>query len=91
MIIGLERLGSKMSVSILEVLENAGYDVKNNLADANWLLAQQDEWGELIENAEHLDEIYCGYEDFIEAQEDLGNFDNPTFEEWKKGVEYGNE
>ena len=44
MISGLERLGSKMSVSLLEVLENAGYDVKNNLNDAKWLLGQRDEF-----------------------------------------------
>ena len=80
-----------MSVSILEVLENAGYDVKNNLDDAKWLLGQRDEFEALCEDAEHLDEIYEEYEDFIETQEDLGNFDNPSFEEWKKEVENGNE
>ena len=73
-----------MSVSILEVLENAGYDVKNNLNDAKWLLGQVDEFEALCEDAEHLDEVYEEYEDFIETQEDLGNFDNPSFEEWRK-------
>ena len=33
-----------MSVSLLEVLENAGYDIKNNLNDANWLLSQKDDF-----------------------------------------------
>lgn len=75
-----------MSVSLLEVLENAGYDVKNNLDDAKWLLEQRDEFEALCEDAEHLDEIYEEYEDFIETQEDLGNFNNPTFEEWKKEI-----
>ena len=75
-----------MSVSLLEVLENAGYDVKNNLDDAKWLLGQRDEFETLCEDAEHLDEIYEEYEDFIETQEDLGNFNNPTFEEWKKDL-----
>ena len=75
-----------MSVSLLEVLENAGYDVKNNLDDAKWLLGQRDEFENLCEYAEHLDEIYEEYEDFIETQEDLGNFNNPTFEEWKKDL-----
>lgn len=75
-----------MSVSLLEVLENAGYDVKNNLDDAKWLLGQRDEFEALYEDAEHLDEIYEEYEDFIDTQEDLGNFNNPTFEEWKKDL-----
>lgn len=73
-----------MSVSLLEVLENAGYDVKNNLNDAKWLLGQVDEFEALCEDAEHLDEVYSEYEDFIDAQEDLGNFNNPTFEEWRE-------
>ena len=73
-----------MSVSLLEVLENAGYDVKNNLNDAKWLLGQVDLFEVLCEDAEHLDEIYEEYEDFIETQEDLGNFNNPTFEEWRE-------
>ena len=73
-----------MSVSILEVLENAWYDVKNNLDDAKWLLGQRDEFEALCEDAEHLDEIYEEYEDFINLQEDLGNFDNPNFEEWRE-------
>lgn len=73
-----------MSVSLLEVLENAGYDVKNNLNDVKWLLGQRDEFEALCEDAEHLDEIYEEYEDFIETQEDLGNFNNPTFEEWRE-------
>ena len=76
-----------MSVSILEVLENAGYDVKNNLNDAKWLLGQVDEFEALCEDAEHLDEVYGEYEDFIELQEDLGNFNNPTFEEWREEQE----
>lgn len=73
-----------MSVSLLEVLENAGYNVKNNLNDAKWLLGQVDLFEALCEDAEHLDEIYEEYEDFIETQEDLGNFNNPTFEEWRE-------
>ena len=80
-----------MSVSLQEVLENAGYDVKNNLNDAKWLLGQVDLFEVLCEDAEHLDEIYEEYEDFIETQEDLGNFDSPSFEEWRKEIEDGNE
>lgn len=80
----LEWGDTKMSVSILEVLENAGYDIKNNPDDATWLLAQRNEWEELVEVAEGLGELKEEYEDFIDLQEELGNFNNPTFEEWRK-------
>jgi hypothetical protein len=74
-----------MSVSLLDVLENAGYDIRNNVNDANWLLSQKDEFDELCEEAEELNEQYGEYEDFIMEQEDLGNFDkHPTFEEWRE-------
>lgn len=43
-----------MSVSIQEVLEQAGYDIKHNREDAQWLLSQQDEFEELCEDAEDL-------------------------------------
>ena len=80
-----------MSVSLLEVLENAGFDIKNNIEDARWLMSQSDEWEELYEQAENLDDDYDDYEDMISLQEELGNFDNPTFEEWRKEKENGNE
>lgn len=80
-----------MSVSLQEVLENAGYDVKNNLDDAKWLGSQYDEFMGLFEGAERLVDEYSDYEDFIEIQEELGNFDNPTFEEWREEKENGNE
>lgn len=73
-----------MSVSLLEVLESAGFDIKNNVNDANWLLGKMDEFNELYEEAEKLDELYSEYEDYILMQEDLGNFDNPTWEEWRE-------
>lgn len=41
-----------MSVSIEEVLRSAGFDVKNNVKDAGWLLSQMDEIGELCDEAE---------------------------------------
>lgn len=80
-----------MSVSLLEVLENAGFDVRNNIEDARWLMSQSNEWEELYEQAENLDDDYEDYEDMISLQEELGNFDNPTFEEWRKEKENGNE
>ena len=76
-----------MSVSLEEVLESAGYDIKNSISDANWLLSRKDEWEEMIERAEELGEVYEEYVDFVSIQEDLGNFDTPTFEEWRKEQE----
>ena len=48
-----------MSVSLQEVLESAGYDIKNNVDDAIWLLSKQDEFEKLIEECE----------DFVDNQE----------------------
>lgn len=79
-----------MSVSILEVLENAGYDIRNNIDDARWLLGQRDEFETLCEEAGKFDDLYSDYEDFMNAQEEW-NFDTPTFEEWRKELENGNE
>lgn len=79
-----------MSVSILEVLENAGYDIKNNVDDARWLLSQESEFNDLVETAGELEDDWCEYSDFVEMQEELGNFINPTFEEWREEKENGN-
>jgi len=40
-----------MSVSLLEVIEHGGYDL-TTYEDANWLLAKQREFEELIEMAQ---------------------------------------
>lgn len=79
-----------MSVSLLEVLENAGYDIKNNIEDARWLLGQESEFNDLVEMAGELEDDWSEYSDFIEMQEELGNFTNPTFEEWREEEENGN-
>ena len=42
-----------MSVSLLEVLNSAGYDF-TKLEDAQWLSAQEAQWDELLEQAEEL-------------------------------------
>lgn len=42
-----------MSVSLLEVIEAGGYDL-STVEDANWLLSKQNEFEELIEQAENL-------------------------------------
>lgn len=51
-----------MSVSLLEVIEGAGYDL-NTKDDAIWLLSKQNEFEELVEQAQDLIEK-------IEEQED---------------------
>lgn len=72
-----------MSMSLVEVLENAGYDVLHNVDDAKWLLSQRDNFDALCDKAEMLEDDYMEYQDFIDIQEELNNFDNhPTFEEW---------
>ena len=42
-----------MSVSLLEVIEAGGYNL-STVEDANWLLSTQNEFEELIEQAENL-------------------------------------
>lgn len=69
-----------MSVSLIEVLERAGYDVKNNIDDARWLLGQQEEFEELVEIAEELDEKYEEYQDYCFAED----YVPLSFEEWRK-------
>lgn len=39
-----------MSVSLLEVIEAGGYDLKT-LEDAQWLLSKRSEFDELVDNA----------------------------------------
>ena len=74
----------KMSVSLLEVLENAGYDVLNNIDDARWLMSQNDEWNELYEKAEELEDEYNDYLDCKETAEEDGDYNYPSFNEWKE-------
>jgi hypothetical protein len=42
-----------MSVSLLEVIENGGFDLTTK-EDAEWLLSKQQEFEELIEQVEEL-------------------------------------
>lgn len=72
-----------MSVSLLEVLENAGFDIKNNIDDARWLLGQRDDFDALCEEAENFDDAYTEYsyyEDEMREQDKLPL----TFEGWRK-------
>lgn len=47
-----------MGVYLSEVLEQAGYDIVNNPDDARWFLAQQNEYDDLLEQAEECIEKY---------------------------------
>lgn len=77
----LREKGFKMSVSLLEVLENAGFDIKKNIDDAKWLLGKRNEFEELCEKAEELEEKYSEYEDYYEEQNEKEE-EFLTFEEW---------
>lgn len=47
-----------MSVGIDEVLKEAGFNVSDNREDAEWLLSQMDEIGDLCDEAEACIERY---------------------------------
>ena len=73
-----------MSVSLEEVLLNAGYDVKNNPEDASWFLSLSDEYEELVETATDLEDAYNDYLDCKDTAEEDGDYGYPSFEEWRK-------
>lgn len=75
-----------MSVSLQEVLESAGYDIKNNPEDASWLLAQKNEFEELVEKAEETRELYDEYIDYTLAM-DLTPYSFPDWLRIVKGKE----
>lgn len=77
----LRKKGFKMSVSLLEVLEDEGFDIKNNIGDAKWLLSKRNEFEILCEEAEELEEKYSEYEDYYEEQNEKEE-EFLTFEEW---------
>lgn len=47
-----------MSVSLDEILTAAGYDIRNNVEDAQWLLAQRDEFEDLCDIADETIDEY---------------------------------
>lgn len=75
-----------MSISILEVLENAGFDVKNNIDDAYWLQNQKEEFEELVWNSEHLTDEWEDYKYWTEEEEEKYGEQVvlPDFETWRK-------
>lgn len=73
-----------MSVSLNEVLLAAGYDVKNNPDDAEWLMSQDAEFDELFSAADRLVEEYHDYLDCKETAEEYGDYNFPSFKEWRE-------
>lgn len=71
-----------MSVSLLEVLQSSGFDIRNNPEDAQWLLSRKEELEELMEVAEETCDDYSEYQDYVaEAEEAM---DEPkSFEDWR--------
>lgn len=72
-----------MSVSLYEVLTAAGYDIKNNPEDAQWLLAQKDDWDDLTYDAEQCVDDYDEYEDYLDGLDDDHQAEL-SFEDWRK-------
>lgn len=70
-----------MSVSITEVINNAGYDPAHNVEDAQWLFAQYNDYDDLASQAQELLDQYDDYLDWCNEQEELGGEIIP-FEEW---------
>lgn len=70
-----------MSVSLNEVLTAAGYDIKNDVNDARWLLAQKDEFEELLEIAEQTVDDYDEYEEYLDEYD--GDDEPKDFETWR--------
>ena len=58
-----------MSVGIAEVLESAGYDIKNNKEDAEWLLSQVDEFGELVDMADDCIDMNTPAEEMVSPED----------------------
>lgn len=68
LILLMGRTGTKMSVSLLEVIEYGGYDL-TTYEDATWLLSKQSEFEELIEQAQDLVDREDEAEDEIAERE----------------------
>lgn len=71
-----------MSMSLDEIIRRAGYDIKNNPDDAQWLLEQRDEFEDLLDIAEETSDDYDEYEDYLDDLDDHQT--ELTFEDWRK-------
>lgn len=73
-----------MSVSLTEVINSAGYDPAHNVEDAQWFFAQYNDYDDLASRAQELLDHYDDYLDCKETAEDDGDYNYPSFEEWRK-------
>lgn len=78
-----------MSVSIIEVINGAGYDPAHNVDDAKWLFAQFNDYDELMSQAQDLLDEYEDWQDYYAQAEELGVAykDIKDFEEWRNETE----
>ena len=72
-----------MSVSLEEALEGAGYRL-DNIEDCEWLLGTKDEYEDLYERAQDFHDLYEDYLDCKKTSEEDGDYNFPSFEEWRK-------
>lgn len=73
-----------MSVSLTEVINSAGYDPAHNVEDAIWFFSQYNDYDDLASQAQELLDQYDDYLDCKETAEDDGDYNFPSFEEWRK-------
>lgn len=73
-----------MSVSLEEVINAGGYNL-NDIEDARWLLGKKEEFEELIEKAEELENLFDDYSWEMQELEDSDEYNKVIpFEEWRK-------
>ena len=71
-----------MSISLEQVLIAAGYDVRNDHDDAEWLMSHKDEFEEIVEAAEKTIDEYDCYEEYLEEFD--GTIEELlTFDQWR--------
>lgn len=73
-----------MSVSLEEVINAGGYNL-NDIEAARWLLGKKEEFEELIEKAEELENLFDDYSWEMQEFEDNDEYNKVIpFEEWRK-------
>jgi hypothetical protein len=68
-----------MSVSLLEVIGAAGYDIENNYDDMQWFLSKQNEFDELVEQVQ--DVIEAADDEELDSESLLASSDARWFDE----------
>lgn len=74
-----------MGVSLEEVLTASGYNIRDNVEDAEWLLEQKSDFDELLEKALDLTDEHERYQWYVQELEDSGDYGHVVpFEEWRE-------